>query len=613
MSDDSMSGSDLDAGETGEGACIRVVQSSLHASIMQASLFKVPEKSKEFEEEKDQKSAEANSAIQENAEIIQLIEALDKKRNSESNDEAQQSKIESFSKSSRKSSLKSSKDLMKKVKKLTSQHLKEVFDEKEVKKGKVDVEKRFYEFKRKVNLKIETLKEEKQAKESEICTFHPKTSSIQTEKLSFPHFLKHMELVNENHKKNLEKIQNEKQAEEKLAKTKLFKPTLSKMTQKIAKKHKSTSNLHEKLFKESEELKLKKAKESEELLKQTCPFKPVLLNQNYIELKKSEKPRENLLIQENIQRKSEKLISENSETIIREKFLKELEEVLPNEDLDINSFLHVLETTRFIHQEEIDRSTEEIDLVKKAWKHLSGAQNIASPSKVKEFLLVIQNLSHPNDSKLFFEYKLLTDNRKLSKDFPKQKISLNFSFKPEINPVSLDLAKTVRGKRMNSYSTARPEKVLLIIQKEADKKVEEQRKKAENDAFLKCSFRPKTSRGPCLEDEFWSESNSLACDYFKILNEKQHRCEILFDFSKVEQERKEKGRRTADDFEIERNMGECTFTPDIHKKLKEGASTERTRQKIRILPKQKGKKVVHQRSNFNELLNFTDSDEGSLN
>lgn len=629
-----MSGSDLEAGDTGEGACIRVVQSSLHASIMQASLFKVPEKGKEFEEDK-QESGQISSP---QAEIIESPSPSHSKSSNHSKNSIKspksksstpppdfpQEEIKSNSNKSLYNSEKPQTPLSPKVTKLTSLHLKEVFDEKIQRKGKVDVDKRFYEFKRKTKLKIENLKEQQEAKVSEICTFQPKTLVKNEEKLSFPHFLDHMELVNENHKKNLEKLQNERAQEELAVNSNLFKPTLNKKTLKLVSKHKSSSNLYEKLFKEHEELKLKKVKETEEIIKQTCPFTPDL-GKNCAELKPVFKVSERILqpiksegtLATVVERKSEKLISQNSEVLIRTKFVRELESVLPIEEINFDQFIMVLHSTLFIHSDPVDRSLEEESLVKQAWSHLSESKPSIPPSKLKDFLLLIQNLEDIKNAKLYFEYKPLVEIRKkLSQSSKEEKFSLTFPFKPEINQVSLEKAKIVRDKRMNSYSTARPEKVLLMIDKESKKKIDEKRKKVENDEINQCSFCPKVRRGPKFEDGILTDSQSLVNDYFRILEESEHhRCDVLFSFSKVEQEKKEKMMRSVEEADIEKNMSECTFTPDITNKYREGALTDRFEPRIKKLltsMQERGKQAVHQRSTFYELTSLQDSNHSTF-
>jgi hypothetical protein len=51
MSDNESSNSDMECDDVTEGATVRVVQSSMHASIKQNSLFKVVENKKESDDE----------------------------------------------------------------------------------------------------------------------------------------------------------------------------------------------------------------------------------------------------------------------------------------------------------------------------------------------------------------------------------------------------------------------------------------------------------------------------------------------------------------------------------------------------------------------------------
>ena len=331
----SMSDDDLEIENVEEAANVRVVQSSMHASIVN-SLFRVTENKKESDNDSESEEnrdgivkgsgleAKIEEKIQTMPIIISNIEEFSVKI--EEKIEIPPESLENL-KNERKSTQKSKKESF-------SQALQEIFsDKKRPQPRNSDLEKRFFEYNEKRNQKIETLKELKKAEESILCTFKPQTLNKQDPK-NFSHFLGHMQLVDKLKKEKLEKNLLEKEENEKLD-PKSFKPTLSKGTQKIVKKHKSLGNLHEKLYKESSELRKKKEIDSKAIIDGICSFRPTVSSMS-LALKREGQISERLYLESKNKKKSnltpekkiEKLISDESENIIREKFLKEIDQIL---------------------------------------------------------------------------------------------------------------------------------------------------------------------------------------------------------------------------------------------------------------------------------------------
>ena len=399
--DDSMSDKDLEVENVEEGANVRVVQSSMHASIMQNSLFKVAENKKESESESENPKEEVKP--------IENIEKAEKAEKGEEEKEEKKEKEEKGEKESPKiveetiqkseeikieqAEIKETVKVEEKVEvpkpiknetkgKIISAHLQEIFEEKKKKKiPKIDVEKRFYEYKDKVKKKVESLQEEKNAKEIQLCTFQPNIQAKnQPEDRKFSNFLHHMETLDKQRKENIEKRQLLKEENDNPKNS--YRPMLSKGTLKIAGKNKSTGNLHEKLFKESSELKKKKEVDSQAILDGICTFKPIVnqkslllkregqINQRLYEEAQAKTKQKQEIIPE---KKTEKLISDNSENIIREKFLKEITETFPVHEsegekmIEYKDFLHTLEKIRFINSKlEYPKYNEERDIGQKA-------------------------------------------------------------------------------------------------------------------------------------------------------------------------------------------------------------------------------------------------------
>ena len=600
MSDDDMSDKDMEVENVEEGANVRVVQSSMHASIMQNSLFKVVENKKESENN----SGDEDNKEEENKEVPAIEPKIDSPKElviqteevkpEEDKNPKEEIKIEKNESDEKKAEDEKSlgKTQSKAVKSVISAHLQEIFNEKtkKPKSAKLDVEKRFYEYKDKVTKKIEALKEEQKAKEAEICSFKPKTTIKNSEDRKFSHFLHHMETVDKLKKENLDKRVTEKEEAENPDK-KSFKPTLSKGTLKIIGKNKSVGDLHEKLYKESTELKKKKEENSQKILDNFCPFKPVVskkssdlaregkISQRLFEEATSLKNAKEKAKSETISdKKPEKLISDHSQSIVREKFLKEVSQFIPAKEgdseqgLEFKDFLTLLEKLHFIHANaDYNKYTEERELSNKAWTSIGGAEDSKLLiSAINGLLLSIMNLSKSipqSKAKPSQEYKILYENRK-NKTEEKQPMPVvkSYTFKPSLNSVTEEMAKIIKSKRSAEFNETRPEKVLEMIEKSAKEKLEKRRNNEQSELPTDCTFKPKTKRGPRMDGEVFTENASLASDYLKLSSErKEHRTELLYNFSKLEQERKERLARTVEDIDIEQNMAECTFTPCLEK------------------------------------------------
>jgi hypothetical protein len=431
-------------------------------------------------------------------------------------------------------SMKSPKSCQSFTRKTVASHLEDIFQEpKKLQSSAAELEKRFIDYQAKANQRLEQLKKEKEEQEKAGCTFRPKTSMPTSDNLKFSHFLQHMDTVNENKKKNLERKHQELKEEEEKLKATLFKPTISKKTQKIVSKNKSTSDLHVKLFKESEELKKKKENESQAILNEICSFKPQV-NKKSQQLKREGKIAQRLYEEASKKRekmketpnllKNEKLISEESKNIIKKKFLNEISEIVVGDSIAFNDFTQMLVKTGFLHQTDSGIKEEEKNLVERAWKTFEDNEESKSThEKVKNFLLNLMILEN-DDKKIHREFQVLYENRKKrqvkAEDSPVLK---GFSFTPRLNPVTKELSKTIKNKRMSKYSTAKPEKVLIIIEKEGQKKIEEKRDKSEQEDLKTCTFKPAMVARRKTKLNTVVENFSLSSECLKLLSDKKQR------------------------------------------------------------------------------------------
>jgi hypothetical protein len=620
--DSSLSDDDTDPEIIDEAADIRVVQSSMHASVLQ-QISKPPEivKNNENQEKihapvENQDPKEQGSKITEGEQEIQDVgNALDRDQEEENfkilDKEEEKQKIEQSSDTENilnppqvrlnfkieekkktnesnnqkeldleiKNTIKSepeelktnlAKNLPKKTQKNHKNHKKIPY--------KLDVEKRFYEYQSKVDKKIEMYKEEKKIEELKLCTFAPKIQT-KTEKRKFNQFLDHIKGYEKRRKENLEQIKREKEEKDDLNKN-TFKPILSEGTLKLTSAIETTEVICERLYKEHKVLKKKQEILSKELLKEYCPFKPKL-NEQSAALKREgdttqrlyeiskEKPKE-LPIETH-----DMFISPDSEKIMVEKVIKEINECIKpdpeSSGLSYSDYLNVLEKLHLVRNDvDPEQYTLERELASKGWKSIGGEDDTSVPlDKIQEFIVSIMNLNKSKSTlpvkKIHKEYILMYNNKKKYVKTPTKPDS-PFSFKPTLDETSQKIAAEVKQKRISDFGNDKIENILVNQHKKSQEEIEKKRKIKELDMPKDCTFKPKIERGPVYSEEDFRDSMSLASDYLKLSSENlSTRTEILYNFSKIKSERKDKISRTLEEMEYEKNMNECSFVPSLEK------------------------------------------------
>ena len=193
-----------------------------------------------------------------------------------------------------------------------------------------------------------------------------------------------------------------------------------------------------------------------------------------------------------------------------------------------------------------------------------------SYEKIQNFVTAVMNLNNPESpnpltKKTHTEYFLFYQNHKtfikpLTENLPKH------SFKPTLDPESEKLAALVKEKRKKTYGDSKIENLLVHEYQKTNEKIEAKRKIKESYFPEDCTFKPKIKRGPVYSEEDFKDNFSLASDYRKLAFESSWtRTELLYNFFKIESEKKEKNSRTVEDADFERNMNECTFVPTLDK------------------------------------------------
>lgn len=604
MSDKESSSSDMECDDVTEGATVRVVQSSMHASIQQNSLFRVVENKKESDEEDQAKDPPPSEPIKPEQEeekkeepalppqsdpLPEPVKIEEKPESPPQEPPAAPTELKPESKpqeSPEKAESKAPKQYSKAVMKILS-------DPKPKKIEKLDVDKRFYTYQEKVNKKIQSLQEAKDKELLEVCTFTPAIKK-KSEKRAFDQFLRHVNNFEKNKKDRIER--SRKEQEDEIPKKSSFKPTLSEKTIRLTKSLKPETAIHERLYKEFAVLKTKQEQLVKDVLAESCTFKPKVESNGakregdtrirLYEMSKEKKNAGDALVAK------PKLIDESSENMIQEKYLKKIDEVLPlslardsmkspdgsqkpPEDsksdiikLSQVEFINLLVKLKFIHEQSDPTSyTSEYELASKAWAWLGGDQgSTIDLEKIKSFILDILTLNHSIKShKIHVEFLKFYHNQQ--EPSPRGASSqFTPSFKPEIDHKSQKLAAIVNETRASNMGNKKIEHVLYNLHQEKLKKLEQRRKTLEMFINPECTFQPQTTRGPKISEEEFKDSASLSSDYLRMLAEnKMTRNEVLYNFNKLKVERKEKIQRTSEDWEYERNMGECSFVPDLDK------------------------------------------------
>ena len=572
---ESSSGSDMEVEDVTEGANIRVVQSSMHASIMQQSLFKVVESKKDNEKASDSENEEKPA--------VPPGVPEEEKKEEEEKVIANTQKEPEIIEEKPSVSVNPEKEIPEK-KKQYSKAIRDILaDTVAPKPHKVDVEKRFYEYQQKTSKKLEALQEAYRSKELESCTFAPKIKNNQ-EKRKFAQLLSHLATFQRVKNEKIEKQKKEKEDSETPDKS-TFKPSLSQKTIKLTSGVKEIPKIHERLYKESQVLRSKQELLAKAMLEQECSFKPELNSQSKLlkregtvgqRLYKLSKDKDKEKFPELPEAPEKIIINPESEAILSKRFAEELKEAfppssnLPELSLTFTEFLNILQKLGFICSGNNPAGTPvEKALASKAWGYLEGSDDssIAFP-KIQDFLQSVLNISKdPSQAsnKLHLDYFSFYQTKKSKIKHTGQESEV-YAFKPTLDSNSEKLAAEAKRRRIEKIGNNKIENILIIERQRAEEKIEALRELKSQDFPEECTFQPKITRGPQYSEEEFKDSMSLSSDYLRLASfVGGSRTSLLYNFSRLESERKERTTRTVEDMEIEKNMGECSFVPNMEK------------------------------------------------
>ncbi|OMJ88054.1 hypothetical protein SteCoe_10128 [Stentor coeruleus] len=447
------------------------------------------------------------------------------------------------------------------------------------KRGKVDVEGRFYKHQEKVNEKIKNMTKIMEEKQVEECTFKP-TILNKSKTRSVPDFLKHMNKYDEHIKTKLKTKINEKEEEITRA-AKNAKPKLCKKSLAIAEK-KAEMGIE----------RLAKPKAQTPLPEDKNPYKPKVNIRSHDMLR--EKPVDKILYEDALRRYSkttvgetnanEKYTSERSEKVLLDRFKREFAEMFGYLDLENTLTLSYTKfTTLLYNMNFMSRASSKISkqrqLAVEIWSLLGGDQNEnVTYANLQTFFICLMNYrdpsirSHqgPNNMGILCEGifcvnppEILKIHRYFSTLFEERshpkKQSLNNSF--ENTSFS-----EVRKKTDTKY-----EDMLILEKARLQEKWENIRQKRLSEEVSECTFQPRIKRGPrtIASSSDLNDSNvSQYSFYSETKSQSQRRNDILYDYSKVFNQQRHNSTKHHFDLDSSNEVRGCTFKPKLAKRVK---------------------------------------------
>lgn len=499
----------------------------------------------------------------------------------------------------------------------------ELFEECNKKPGKAfDVNERFYKKAEDYKKKKEEMKEKFKKDELDGCTFQPKTNSKEKVKQSPKDFNKKLDDYIERKRKKQEdaQIAKTKEIEEKQNIEDLtYKPKICEKSKSILSKKPVEGPIYERLYnqgknqasKQIQELDKEKEKEADPNKTIEEPevfFHPTInkKSQNMLRPDKIEK----ILYDDAIRRKNKppqaptspvhKFMNSNSEKVLLDKFKRDFTEATVGVELKINynQFLEISDLLHFIREE-----SEEQDRLRalQIWKSFAeDEENGISKEILLAVCLGIMGLyedwmenfkiSREIAGKLHKKYEFFYKNRLLvtNKSSQSGKGANDYSFMPEKYSQNDELAEKWKSVHREP---GRIEDNLIAECAKKEKKIQLMKQKIEAEQLKECSFKPKTEELPAI---YVKNSN----DYSKegIDSKSTHKGVVLYTLANKNKEKKENFAKSSKALQEEKELEECTFSPNILDKNEGHFNSFMQRMQANEDFKKKNKQVV--KNNF---------------
>ncbi|OMJ89119.1 hypothetical protein SteCoe_8744 [Stentor coeruleus] len=438
-----------------------------------------------------------------------------------------------------------------------------------------DINERFFKFKEKVKAKIEKMSQDQQDLHKKTCPFKPKLLNNKRSARNFEEFIKEMKKFERSKDEKLNKLRTMKGKESMIP---THAPALCKQSMKILRKKDLVQPVHQKLYNERRLVDLKKDKSKTEPLPSFSP----IVNQKSHDAKRDGKAND-VLYEDAVKRQKkrsispidikEKFINEKSEQVLCDKFTREFINAMRKgfcEDkawFTYSEFLFILCEMDFIKNDVDDLGYYiEKDQTVKAWKDIEGVESEegkrVSRQRLLDFLLAIMNYEHPS-----YIQDIKTIHREFISFYENRHLSI---FNKKNSKILKKREQTFTPSYLSSYSNCPSE----ILQKKSQfffprSPQDDDKKSLKNFDF--CTFKPKIIRGlKIIMDQSFNDNDSLSSEYIKLSEDpgskSSHRAEILYNFSKIAQERLNQRNKEIMDTEI--SFSDSSLTPNGKKTMK---------------------------------------------
>lgn len=475
-----------------------------------------------------------------------------------------------------------------------------------VKKGKLDVEGRFYDKAKKTEEKIKVLKSLKDIQEVNGCTFKPQIKGKREAK-TYDEFYNYMKNFADKKDKKIKILQEEeaKTLEKSLDfshQPKLCEKSIQMIARKSDVEDSTFARLH-KLYKSPKSMAsgresfASEAKTEEnsnnfrptvnkksQMLNRADPVAKILYDDALRRINKEKNPPLPQAI---------KFITNKSEKVLIEKVKRDFEEAFcciePDRfgGLNYTKMIELFKLLYLIKDEH--KKEEERLLLLESWKILAcEGENSCKKESLVVFILALMgfyedwmgftegerlSLGSYEANKIHLKFDLFYSNRisvvnrsTVNKSY---KASYEYSFHPQTIAESQVLAQTWREQNRTG---GKIEDMLIAGKAKTEKKLEEKRAILEEELLEECSFQPIIEQMP---DEFrvygLYDREDLTSEYFKLLNNPNsqytHKGLLLHDLSKISKQRKLTKANEVLQEKLDKELENCTFAPKLEERL----------------------------------------------
>lgn len=465
------------------------------------------------------------------------------------------------------------------------------------KKKNPDIKERFYDKAETYKKKKEELRDKFDKEELSACTFQPKTNSKDKPLLKPSNFNAKLDEYISRQRKNKEKaMEDAKKIAEKAENDEdlSYKPKICEKSKEILmKKAPQEGPIYERLYnhgKAQPKVEAELENESNVMVEESeiC-FHPTI-NKKSQNLLRTERI-ENILYEDAIRRKNNppqmaksptpRFMGSNSEKVLIDKFKREFWDVvnqivINTELVNYSKISEIFKSLYFIREDKEDQDKLHLQSIWRSYT-LNEEDSLTKPEVLSLSLAVMGFFEdwmltespkarftkeevqkfHKKNEQLYKNRTLVTLKSNINQSI---KYTVDYSFQPEKFAQSQELAEKWRSTHREPGSI---EQALLAEKARKDKKLNELKKKFEQDELKECSFKPKTEE---LPKSYIKSERILDGD-----TKNAHKGLELYTLASKNKEKKDK-MKTSKEIQEEKELEECTFKPNILEKNTAGIS-----------------------------------------